>query len=83
MASIGMGMEMPSIGMGMEMASIGMGMEMKDMAHLCLQGLIKVLVFLDERFHSIEGGAYILTCQERLPLCHPALCLLSLTIEQL
>ena len=63
----------------MGMASIGM----KDMAHLCLQGLIKVLVFLNESFYSIEGGAYILACQERLPLCHPALCLLSLTIKQL
>ena len=53
------------------------------MAHLRLERLIKVFVFLDESFHSIEGGADIFTCQKCLSLCHPALCLLSLTIEQL
>ena len=52
-------------------------------AHLCLQRLIKVFMFLDECFHGVKRGAHVFTCKERLPLCYPALGLLRFTIEHL
>lgn len=51
--------------------------------HLDIDGLVKVLMLLDERLHAVQGVPSVFSVQEGLPGSHPVLGLLAVAVEEL
>lgn len=51
------------------------------LADLHIDSLVKVLVFLDEGLHTVQGVSLVIAGQEGLASCHPVFSLLAVTVE--
>lgn len=50
---------------------------------MCIDCLVKVLVLLDQGLYIVTLRVDLLGSEERLPVRHPVLCLLTVPVEQL
>lgn len=53
------------------------------MTDLNIDGLVEVLVLLDEGLHAVQGVALVVAGQESLSSRHPVLSLLTVPVEEL
>lgn len=54
-----------------------------NLTDLHINSFVKIFMFLNKGFHTVQGVTLVITGEEGFPSCHPVLSLLTVPVEEL